>query len=309
MESVLAPRSSRVQPTTAPDVPHPGPVDRVQALLSIAAADALGSTTEFLTPPAARRAAPEPGIFLGGGAFDWAPGEATDDSQMIVASLLRQVPGQPFSVDLAADGMRAWLAGNPPDVGGMTRAGLRLGGAEALRRAHPGSDEGNGSLMRAAALWLAGGDAEQAAELSAVTHAAPLCVESCVAYTRALYRLEQGHRSGPAYRPEDFSEVVAQALQAGLDQRVASAQSGWVIHTLQNAVAAFPAPDWTSAIHGIVQRGDDSDTTAVVAAGVLAACGLYAPQELQSRVRLGASWADWDRQTLLADVADRLVAP
>ena len=62
----------------------------VAALLGAAIGDALGAPFEFGPAGKYLEAFPEPvltgtGEMTGGGAFDWAPGEFTDDTQMAVA--------------------------------------------------------------------------------------------------------------------------------------------------------------------------------------------------------------------------------
>ncbi|GAA5440096.1 ADP-ribosylglycohydrolase family protein [Deinococcus caeni] len=78
-------------PAHAPAAPdrRTGADRRTEALLSLCAADALGAATEFKSPDSIRAQYGEQiRTYQPGSVFGFAPGEATDDSQMTVATLL-----------------------------------------------------------------------------------------------------------------------------------------------------------------------------------------------------------------------------
>lgn len=133
---------------------HGGRQDRVVgAVVGSAVGDALGAPFEF--GPAGVYADRFPdgvGTMCGGGG--WAPGEATDDTQMAVLvgeSLLER-----HGLDLPDifDRFRRWAAGEPKDIGLQTEYVLTNGDpwdrAAALHFQVNGRAAGNGSLMRAA---------------------------------------------------------------------------------------------------------------------------------------------------------------
>ncbi|MCC6174173.1 MAG: dual specificity protein phosphatase family protein [Chloroflexi bacterium] len=70
-------------------------------------------------------------------------------------------------------------------------------------------------------------------------------------------------------------------------------QSGYVIHTLQAAVAASLTQNYLDGILPIVQCGDDSDTTAAVAGAALGARGLLPPPHLIDGLCCNVRWPTW----------------
>ncbi|CAK7241661.1 MAG: hypothetical protein STHCBS139747_003128 [Sporothrix thermara] len=186
------------------------------ALLGVHAGDSFGAAHEFRSWQEIRQRFPPDGAIpreiTGGGPFNWAPGHATDDTDMTRAILLgyRDAPGAD-SLDLARTAskyMLQWSRGpwadrpansRPFDMGGATARGLALlektasvvtdgGGVLDPRRAGAGPGScGNGSLMRCipTALFAASEGRELVAEttlLSAVTHNDWRCILACVAY-------------------------------------------------------------------------------------------------------------------------------
>ena len=309
---------------------------QLQTLFSLAAADALGAATEFKTPQAIRAHYGEKfTTYQPGSVFGFAPGEATDDSQMVVATLLGYRKGNGLQGVL--DGLCDWLAAGPPDVGGLTRAALRYAALDGGVRAWAEGGHqsaGNGGLMRIAAVWLRGltGEAlaRESALVTALTHADPRCVYASVFLTEFLDALGQGR----AYRAAaeaglemmdrldarrallDAGLLGAGTMQAGqafaaaerearaeVRQRVRNAlegrwtsQSGYVLDTLEAALAHAQADTWLGCVESAVLHGDDSDTVACVVGAIAGARGLSVPPHLLPELRLGHTWAGWQRQ-------------
>lgn len=310
-------------------------VSKLQTLLSLAAADALGAATEFKTPDAIRaRYGESITTYQSGSVFGFAPGEATDDTQMTVATLLGYRKKDGLAGVLL--GLREWLATGPPDVGGLTRAALRFntvdGGVDAW--ADSGfQSAGNGGLMRIAAVWLEGFKgaelARESALVTALTHADPRPVFASVFFTAFLDELARGHEyraaAEAALKVMDaldarrvmldaellgietmeanhaFSKAEREAraqvrarIRSGLDGKITS-QSGFVLDTLEAAIAHARADSWLECIEPAVLRGDDSDTVACVAGAIAGAKGLSVPEPLLADLRLGHTWAGWKR--------------
>lgn len=244
-------------PSRVPAAPGPdrrtGADRRTEALLSLCAADALGAATEFKSPAAIRAQYGERILtYQPGSVFGFAPGEATDDSQMTVATLLGYRQAGPADAEsrhravLAA--MRDWLSAAPPDVGNLTRLALRVtahdpqrldGGALAWQQG--GLDgAGNGGLMRVAAVWIAGFRGEalalEAAVVTALTHADPRCVHASVFLTGCLEALAAG---------QDLPDAAAAGLRVmeGLDARAALVGAGVLGLETQAAHRAFRERD------------------------------------------------------------------
>lgn len=320
----------------------------LRTLLSLAAADALGAATEFKTPEAIRaRYGESITTYQEGSVFGFAPGEATDDSQMVAATLLgyRQQQGLPGVLA----GLRDWLAAGPPDVGTLTRAALRHGTLSGGVRAWAESQyhsAGNGGLMRIAAVWIEGfrgaALARESALVTALTHADPRCVYASVFFTAFLEALGQGS----AYRPAaeqalkvmdglDARRVLLDAeflgietleashafgkaerearaqvrarVRRGLDGQLTS-QSGFVLDTLEAALVHAQEDSWLEGVQSAVLLGDDADTVACVVGAVAGARGLPVPPHLLPALRLGHTWAGWERDWGCQEHFQRLLA-
>ena len=154
------------------------------ALLGSAVGDALGAPFEFRQAGLWSETFPEPvmggtGEMIGGGSFNWKPGEFTDDTQMTIAiaqSLIEHgayVPADVF------ERFVAWRR-SAKDYGMLTgRVLLESDWADAARLAHiasNGRSAANGSLMRVTAIAIAWSGADEATLIdaaraqSALTH-------------------------------------------------------------------------------------------------------------------------------------------
>ncbi len=152
--------------TTIPFVPGRIGADAQQrgigALIGSVVGDALGAPFEFGPPNAYSERFPTScrgtsTEMVGGGAFDWDPGEFTDDSQMMLALAESLVARRGLDLDDLWERFRAWRSG-ATDCGTTTSAALshddrHEAAAEAHR--HRGRTASNGALMRTWAVALA----------------------------------------------------------------------------------------------------------------------------------------------------------
>lgn len=275
-------------------------------LLATAAGDALGVPYEFNHPPSPSELAE----MKGGGLGDFAPGEWSDDTSMAVAIAEVAATGadltSPEALDAIASGFLRWFDDGPPDIGIQTSAVLNGTGAltsagepsiasvmreeaAAYSRQHPHS-AGNGALMRTAAVALAHlNDRErlaQAARLIAeLTHADPLAGDSCVLWCEAIRVAVLDARidvlAGLDLLPTERREQWATWLDEALTQPASRFNpNGFTVTALQAAVAAitstppgepFECLQLQDALHAAVRIGDDTDTVAAIAGGLLGA--------------------------------------
>ena len=313
----------------------------VGAVLASAAGDALGAPYEF--GPALEPATPLE--MTGGGTFSWAPGEWTDDTQTAVAIL------EPLSRGVAPDalpdevarGLLAWFSSRPPDVGTQTRSvlsaatnsGRSLAGVTAEWQADHPESSGNGSLMRTGPLALAASSglsrtslAELARTVSALTHASPDAVDSCVLWTDAIRRaIDAPVTTGDG---PDWVSHVAVGLEL-LDkdrrglwaERLANAGStppeaftpnGYVVTALQAALSSLahtavpadqPCRHLRLAIERAIRVGDDTDTVAAICGSLAGAWWGATAVPLKWRSVLNGR-ADYGSPTLSAADLDRL---
>lgn len=259
-------------------------------LLGTAAGDALGAGYEFSYPAEGTKI-----DMIGGGPFDWAPGEWTDDTSMAAAVALaaREADdiGSGPGLDAIAANFIAWYDTDPADIGNQTRTVLgyrsRTAAEMTVRAASlTGRTGGNGSLMRTAPVALAYLDDPErcvaaAAAVSALTHSDPRAGEACQMWSAAIrHAVLDGSFDGARLWTEtaeagDFWRPLLDEAEQG--EPADFAKNGWVVHALQTAWWAITRADRDGPDHLVlalelcVLAGGDTDTTAAIAGGLLGA--------------------------------------
>lgn len=276
-------------------------------LLGQACGDALGVPYEF-GPALPAEFVPQ---MIGGGPFGFAPGEYSDDTSMAVCIAEVARTGANLASDDALDEIAErfleW-ARTSKDVGNQTRAvfshanrqeGPRGVVMRAIAQEHafvnPGH-VGNGALMRTSIVALSRLDDREATAAAAravasLTHADPLGVESCILWSEAIrlaittgeLDLLAGLDLLPPTRREQWHTWIDEAT--GVDPRTFG-RNGFTVYALQAAWAAitwtpvpehdpaagrFPAQHFERALMNAVRAGDDTDTVAAIAGGLLGA--------------------------------------
>lgn len=271
-------------------------------LVATAAGDALGAPYEF--HPA--RGPEKTVAMVGGGAFGWKPGEWTDDTSMALAIAEVAATGTDLRDESAQDAIvERWYdwSRTATDVGNQTRNVLGSVGAQGgwaasalatSRSLHERSRHtgGNGALMRTAPVALAYlGEHDEdalvtaAREISALTHFDPdaqdACVLWCCAIRHAVRTGELDVRVGMRHLDHDRRDVWAKRLDVAESSRPAHIpNNGWVVAALQAAWSAIamtdtgdglPAGHLARGLDAAVRAGDDTDTVAAIAGGLLGA--------------------------------------
>lgn len=278
----------------------------IGVLLANAAGDALGAPYEFQPPRG-----PELEVaMVGGGAFGWKAGEWTDDTSMAIAIAEVAATGADLRDDAALTAVvtrwHGW-AQTATDVGNQTRAvlgatgraGLSAANALAASKAHydhTGHSAGNGSLMRTSPVALAFLDdedalADAAATVSALTHYDPdaqeACVLWCLAIRHAVLTGELDVRVGLDWLADDRRALWSERLDVAERSTPSDFRNnGWVVEALQGAWCAiattpipaddpgadvFAADHLRLALDAAVRSGNDTDTVAAIAGGLLGA--------------------------------------
>jgi ADP-ribosyl-[dinitrogen reductase] hydrolase len=275
-------------------------------LLGTAAGDALGAAYEFGPPRG-----PELEVaMVGGGSFGWEPGEWTDDTSMAIAIAEVAATGADLREEEALDALtRRWheWSKHAKDVGVQTRSVLSRAGQHGIcaqtARAESaalhkltGRTAGNGSLMRTAPVALAylEGEAalvEAARLVSDLTHADPeagdACVLWCLAIRHAILNGLLDVRIGLRHIDIARRDLWTSRLDvAETSQPSDFANNGWVVEALQGAwcaIATTPIPQddpatgvfrvdhLRLALDAAVRGGNDTDTVAAIAGGLLGA--------------------------------------
>ena len=268
-------------------------------LLGQACGDALGVPYEFAAPPVGE---PE---MRGGGLGPYAPGEWSDDTQMAVCIARVAATGADLTtadaLDAVAQAFEDWVTNGASDVGTQTRAvlgaarrstgpsGDRLATASrAYTASHPRS-AGNGALMRTSIVGLTRLDDRDAVAASAraiaeLTHADPLAGDSCVLWSEAV-RLavttgQLALAAGLDLIPSDRREFWATHVDDATGARPGRFNpNGYTVTALQAAWAAITSTDHRDgsplhlqrALTAAVHAGNDTDTVAAIAGGLLGA--------------------------------------
>jgi ADP-ribosyl-[dinitrogen reductase] hydrolase len=275
-------------------------------LLGTAAGDALGAPYEFGPPRGPKLEV----AMVGGGSFGWEPGEWTDDTSMAIAIAEVAATGVDLREEQAVDAVvKRWhkWSQHAKDVGVQTRSVLSQAGRHGISaqkaRAESaglhkltGRTAGNGSLMRTAPVALAYLDdeaalVEAARAVSELTHYDPeagdACVLWCLAIRHAILTGLLDARIGLQYIDIDRRDLWASRLEvAEASQPSDFTNNGWVVEALQAAwcaIATTPIPQDDPAqgvfrvdhlrltLDAAVRGGNDTDTVAAIAGGLLGA--------------------------------------
>ena len=271
--------------------------DRVAGvLLGQACGDALGVPYEFAAGPDG------PARMVGGGLGPYEPGEWSDDTQMAVVVAraaathdLRTEAG----LDAVAAGFLQWVGEGASDVGIQTRAVLaaaagrpgapaeRVRGAAQEVHARTGRTAGNGALMRTAVVGVAHLDdrdatADAARAVALLTHADPLAGDSCVLWSEAVRVAATSGRLDLTSGLDLLDAEARRTWEALVDEATGArpdrfSPNGFTVTALQAAWAACTSGPGASAVgfadglQAAVRAGDDTDTVAAIAGGLLGA--------------------------------------
>lgn len=272
-------------------------------ILGALTADAAGAVLEFFNAPITeidvRRALSMPG----GGCWNVAPGQVTDDGELTM-SLLEALAEEPDApTEAAARRYARWVESKPFDIGATTAASLgclrrhehaaqaethgvaRVMSVVALARCS--ASKANGSLMRATPLAVWGAKREERAVIDAVmadvrlSHPNPACVGAAVAYVMAIRDLINGGRAESAFavaerviaEDPDFEEPREWLAEARAGVRVPyTPMDGFVrigfTHAFRHLLAGT---SWEAAIAETLLGGGDTDTNACIVGGLLGA--------------------------------------
>jgi ADP-ribosylglycohydrolase len=268
------------------------------AVLGALTGDAAGGVLEFLghqpTPKESEQAFDMPG----GGVFDLAPGQFTDDGEMTVSLLRALVLGQgQYDPMMVAKAYSDWAASEPFDIGNATSSALRIPKSEryGVRAAeliaeqaleYNSESKANGSLMRATPLGIAAANLtiEQTVAMACadarLTHPNLACQASTAAYVLAIRHLIQkpgDHKGAFAVaqsHAQSTSEEVSQWLQDAQEGVLPPAHpmAGFVRYGFTYAFYyLYRATPFQKAILETLVRGGDTDTNACIVGGLLGA--------------------------------------
>ena len=283
--------------------------DRIAGvMLGTAVGDALGVPYEYSTPPGPNQDAEMLGGGLGNFApGEW----SDDTSMAVAVARVAATGADlrtTAALDAIAEGFLEWYDHGPADIGNQTRSVLsdtrrRLqlgdpGTSEVMYDAaqryarHHAHSAGNGAVMRTAAVaWAHLDDREACAEaaqaIALLTHADPLASESCVIWSEAIRVAIADAVIDPTAGLDLIGEERRDQWAAWLTDAMSPTRepvpgrrftpNGFTVTAVQAAVAAIthtPGTDssqLTAALHAAVRIGNDTDTVAAIAGGLLGA--------------------------------------
>jgi ADP-ribosyl-[dinitrogen reductase] hydrolase len=250
-------------------------------LLGLAIGDAVGTTVEF-----SPRGSFEPVIDLvGGGPFQLAAGQWTDDTSMALCLAASLAELQTFD---ANDQMRRYVrwyrdgyyssTGRCFDIGITTQKALA--GFEKSGDPFSGSSDihsaGNGCLMRLAPVPIFfADDIEKAmdfsAESSKVTHKAAECIDASRLFGGMLVKALNGISKEAILLNNDLEKISSTSIQEiGKGSYLSKSDleikgSGYVVKSLEAALWCFyQSNSYKEAVLLATNLGDDADTTAAI---------------------------------------------
>ncbi|MGM0930079.1 MAG: ADP-ribosylglycohydrolase family protein [Actinomycetota bacterium] len=304
-------------------------------LIAHAAGDALGAGYEFDAPMP--DGTPVAMIGGGPFGFEPAEWTDDTSMALVIAEALLDAPAHTLAAtakDTIVCGWAEW-ARDARDVGAMTSSALsgarRLAAAagrtapnavDALASAeqvhlNTGRSAGNGSLMRTAPLALAYLNAtpqdlfDAATELSSLTHFDPeageACALWCVAIRQAVLNGELDVRAGLSLLPADRRTTWLERIETAERSRPRDfSRNGWVVEAFQGAWSAITTTAGTAsgpahlraALEEAVRGGNDTDTVAAIAGGLLGAAYGYTAVPFEWRRHLHG-WPGYNARDLL----------
>ena len=261
--------------------------------------DAAGGIFEFMGRPPTLQEAQAALDLPGGGVFDLAPGQYTDDGEMTMALLGAIAKGKgAYRQELAAHAYCEWEQSNPFDIGLATRAALRvpktaMNNPKSLAKLvcskaleHNSESKANGCMMRATPLGIAatGCNIEETIEMVTsdvvLTHPNKDCIDSTVAYVLALRHLilHAGDSEGAIGVANtylfDNNHLVRgwlnQAIEGNID--TVTKQIGFVKHGFTLAFHFLGNQfSFKEAIIQTLLMSGDTDTNACIVGGMIGA--------------------------------------
>jgi len=246
----------------------------IAAFLGFAIGDALGATSEFMTPSEVRSQYGVLKEIRGGGWLHLPAGAITDDTEMSLC-IARSLVTVGFSPVDIADRFVAWLKTRPRDVGGTCRRGIRRYITEGSVFAERNdADAGNGAAMRVTPVALATlGDSQLfcdwVLQQAHITHHHPLSDSACVLIGQLIHLALAGHaKSRLVALTQSFLERFP---VFGYDRHDGYC-SAYVVDTMRTVLQAFfTTRNFEECLVTTVNRGGDADTAGAIAGAIAGA--------------------------------------
>lgn len=237
------------------------------SLIGFAIGDAMGATTEFMSPEQIKETYGTVKDIIGGGWLHIGSGQVTDDTQMMmcVYRAMREADGKGLipTLRLVCRNFRDWADSNPPDIGGACKRAIYGTNwtepeewvmANLSRQREQGyEDLGNGGLMRCLVPCLLG-DITMAIKQGLLTHS----------------------NNTSEFSIENYYGMIRNALEGKRRRLIMPCASnkgnGHVQNTLVDVEWFFVhSKSFEECILRAVNNGDDADTVAALTGGLAGA--------------------------------------
>lgn len=266
------------------------------ALLGACVGDAAGAVLEFMEPPPSPTQVQWALTMPGGGVWGVAPGQITDDGELMLCLAQALADSPTFELERIARTYAAWIASPPFDIG--TTTSRSLGAAQGVHTAYAATmtsaaarycmeSKANGSLMRAAPLGVwgrhlpAAAIADCARQDSSLSHPNPSCWQAVACYSVAIAHLlnHLGDRQGALAAAQQWAngnanaEVQGWLADAAQNRPVAyTPQIGFVRIGFTHAFRHLGlGTSFVEALAETLAGGGDTDTNACIVGGLLGA--------------------------------------
>ena len=255
------------------------------AFVGLAIGDALGATTEFMTPQEIKLQYGVHKQIIGKGWLYLKAGQVTDDTQMSICIGRAIRDSQGWNLTAVADEFANWVKGRPIDVGSTCARGIRNYILYQTLEAPPSRwSAGNGALMRMlpVALYTLGNEEsldQYVVEQAHLTHNNPLSDTACIFFGRLLHEAMMGGQLGPLLM--QTKGFVNEHPDFCYDPYPGKS-SAFVVDTVQTVFNfIFSTDNFEDCLIGTVNQGGDADTTGALA-GMLAGA-LYGVEGIPKR--------------------------
>lgn len=238
------------------------------AFLGLAIGDALGATTEFMTP---REINSRHGVhknICGGGWLNLKSGHVTDDTEMSLAIAAAILSTGRWELTQVADNFVAWMRGKPIDIGATVRKGIRTYMTHGtLSMPLNDWDAGNGAAMRMApvALYTLGDkDFFQRCTLEQahLTHHHPLSDAGTLCVGRMVQLAVLG---ADRFQLHEQTRLLIDDYRNFRYTNYKGNASGYIVDTLQTVFHyLFTTSSFEECLVGVVNQGGDADTTGAI---------------------------------------------
>jgi len=255
------------------------------SFLGLALGDALGATTEFMTPGEIKAQFKVHRKIIGGGWLRIKAGHVTDDTEMSLAIARAITANESWKLEAVAQSFVDWMRSKPIDIGSTVRKGIRnFMRTGELEVAANEWDAGNGAAMRMAPVALfALGDDEKfqrcCLEQARLTHNHPLSDAACLCIGRMTQAAMLGADRFELHKMT--RELIADHPNFQFNHYDGQA-SGYVVETLRTVFHyLFTTSSFEECLIGIVNQGGDADTTGAI--GGMIAGAFYGPDQLPKK--------------------------